>query len=111
MDPHSHPDQHSDPENPASESDPVAGESGAPAQDRFPTIVLAGPGCLSLLFVLAGSGAGGANLMVSASAAIGASIFFGVIASRSRDKNAQTLWVLAAFLGPVLFCLTLMSRL
>ena len=49
--------------------------------------------------------------MVSASAAIGASIFFGVIASRSRDKNAQTLWVLAAFLGPVLFCLTLMSRL
>ncbi|GAB4544263.1 MAG: hypothetical protein Tsb0013_01250 [Phycisphaerales bacterium] len=90
--------------------EPTPEEPPSPPPDRFPTIVLAGPGCLCLLFVLGASGVGGGELLLPALAAVGASIFFGIIASRARDANARSLWTLAAFLGPVLFCLTLMSR-
>ncbi len=61
--------------------------------------------------MLAGSGKAGGELLIPALAAVGASIFFGIIGARAKTENTRTIGVLLAFLGPVLFCLTLMARL
>lgn len=82
-----------------------------PPPERFPSIVLAGPGCLALMFVLVGTGKSGIGLLVPALAALAASVFFGIIAARSRGDTARPVFVLLAFAGPVLFCLSLMGRL
>jgi hypothetical protein len=85
--------------------DVVEGKERPSGPQRFPTIVLAGPGFLCLLFVLMAPTPGAAG------AAIGSAVFFGVIAARAGAKEERTIGVLLAFLGPVLFCLTLMASL
>jgi len=90
---------------PRVEGDLVEGEEQAGGPQRFPTIVLAGPGFLCLLFVLMAPTPGAAG------AAVGSAVFFGVIAARAGTKEERTIGVLLAFTGPVIFCLTLMARL
>lgn len=79
--------------------------------DRFPSIVLAGPGCLCLLFVLFMTRQHGAGILFGLLAALIASFFFGVIGARARTDNTRSVGVILAFLGPVIWCLLLMGNL
>lgn len=85
-------------------------EAAEPSIERFPSVVLAGPGCFCLLFVVTAQ-ASGMGLFVSAIAAALSALFFGIVAARTKTDQARTVWAILAFLGPVLFCLTLMSTL